>query len=174
MAPRKKTGTPSEILKAQREYARVVQSRSKPYTLHQIQMLINNNDPKDATEVAAYKLFNGFTKLHYLCLFSLNSEEDSSVFSHYSSVYTSLSKEFLMFETSCRTSKVNFGEICSVVMQWTPDYVFKGREKKHTYPWEDGLSELAIDLRRKYVKELPDKNHVNIMKEHFNQYGLKY
>ena len=59
-------------------------------------------------------------------------------------------------------------------MQWTPPYVFNGREKNGIYPWEDGLSELAIELRHKYAKELPDKNHVNVMKEHFDQYGLKF
>ncbi len=174
MAPRKKRGTPSEILEAQREYASVLHARFRPYTLHQIQMLINNNNPKDAMEVVAHKLFIGFTELHYLFLFSLNSEEDRSVFSHYSSVYTSLYKEFQMVESSCKKSKVNFRDICSLVMEWTPAYVFNGREKKGTYSWEDGLSELAIDLRRNYAKELPDENHINIMKEHFSQYGLKY
>ena len=127
MAPRKKIGTPGEVLAAQREYVRVAQAGFKPYTLQQIQMLINNNNPKDATEVVAHKLFIGFTKLHYLFLFSLNSDEDSSVFSYYSSVYTSLSKEFLMVESACKKSKVDFEEICSLVMQWTPAFVYQGR-----------------------------------------------
>ena len=172
--PSKKKSSPSEILRAQREYARAVRSVTKPYTLHQIQMLINNNNPKDATELVAHKLFTGFTELHYLFLFSLNSEEDSSVFSHYSSAYTSLSTEFLMVKNTCKKSKVNFVEICSLVMEWTPAYVFSGRDKKGIYYWEDGLSDLAIDLRRKYANELPDENHINVMEEHFAQYGLKY
>ena len=169
-----KISSSGEILGAQREYASLVQSKFKPYTLHQINMLINANNPKDATEILAHALFTGFTKLHFLFLFSLNSDEDSTVFSHYSSVYNSLSNEFSMVESSCKKSKVNFEEICTLVMQWTPPYVFNGREKNGIYPWEDGLSELAIELRHKYAKELPDKNHVNVMKEHFDQYGLKF
>jgi hypothetical protein len=173
MAPRKKTGTSSEILEAQREYARVLKGSYRPYTLNQIQMILGNKS-EDATEVLAYKLFTGFTDLHYLFLFSLNSDEDASVFSYYSSVYTSLKKEFQMVKSSCKKSKVDFDEICSLVMQWTPAFVYQGRGKQGSYTWEDGLSELAIDLRRQYAKEMPDKNHVNVMKEHFDQFGLKY
>jgi hypothetical protein len=173
MASRKKASTPGEILEAQREYARVLRGSYKPYTLHQIQMLLGNK-PEDATELLAYKLFTGFTDLHYLFLFSLNSDQDDSVFSYYSSVYTSLSKEFQMVKSSCKKSKVDFEEICLLVMQWTPAFVYQGRGKQGNYTWEDGLPQLAIDLRRKYAKEMPDKNHVNVMKEHFSQFGLKY
>jgi hypothetical protein len=79
-----------------------------------------------------------------------------------------------MVKSSCKKSKVDFEEICSLVMQWTPAFVYQGRGKQGNYTWEDGLSQLAIDLRRKYAKEMPDKNHVNVMKEHFDQFGLKY
>jgi hypothetical protein len=165
--------TPGEILQAQREFARIVHANFSPYKENQIQMLIRNNKPVDATEVIAHKLFIGFTKLHYLFLFSLNSDDDGSVFAHYSAAYTSLSEEFLMVERSCKKTNVNFEDICSLVMKWTPAYVFNGREKEGVYPWEEGLSELVLDLRRKYSKELTDKEHVNVMKEHFTQYGIR-
>jgi hypothetical protein len=176
MTSKKKSASysPSEILQAQREFARVVQTKFSPYKENQIQMLIRNNKPEDATEFVAHKLFTGFVKLHYLFLFSLNSDEDDSVFAHYSSVYTSLSAEFLLVERSCKKTKVNFVEICSLVMKWTPAYVFNGRNKEGVYPWEEGLSELALDLRRKYANELTDLEHIKVMKEHFNQYGIKY
>jgi hypothetical protein len=78
-----------------------------------------------------------------------------------------------MVERSCKKTKVKFLDICLQVMQHTPEYVFNGR-KKGNYPWEVGLSDLAIELRRKYLKDMPDENHINVMKEHFNQYRLKY
>jgi hypothetical protein len=176
MTSKKKSASysPSEILKAQREFASVVKSGFNPYKENQIQMLVKNNKPADATEVLAHKLFNGFTKLHYLFLFSLNSDEDATVFAQYSSVYTSLSTEFSLVERACKKSSVDFEAICSLVMQWTPPYVFNGREKEGLYPWEEGLSELALELRRKYAKDLKDKEHLNVMREHFNQYGIKY
>lgn len=59
-------------------------------------------------------------------------------------------------------------------MQNMPEYIFNGREKKEKYPWENSLSELAIELRRKYANELTDENHINVMKEHFAQYGVKF
>lgn len=166
--------TPGEILKAQREFARFVKSGFNPYKEAQIQMLIRNNKPADATEVLAHKLFNGFTKLHYLFLFSLNSDDDATVFSQYSSAFTTLSTEFLLVERSCKKTNVNFIDICSLVMQWTPPYVFNGRGKEGLYPWEEGLSELALELRRRYANELTDKEHIRVMKEHFDQYGIKY
>ena len=164
--------TAGEILKAQREFARFVKSGFNPYKENQIQMLLKNNNPADAAEVLAHKLFNGFTKLHYLFLFSLNSDDDATVFSQYSSAYTSLSAVFLMVERSCKKTNVNFIDICSLVMQWTPPYVFNGRGKEGLYPWEEGLSELALELRRRYANELTDKEHIKVMKEHFNQYGI--
>jgi hypothetical protein len=78
-----------------------------------------------------------------------------------------------MVERSCKKTKVNFLDICSQVMQHTPGYVFNGR-KKGNYRWEVGLSELSIELRRKYSKEMADENHINVMQEHFAQYNLKY
>ena len=172
--PSKKKSTPAEILGAQREFARIVSNKIDFYTQHQIQMLINNNSPEDATDVMVDYLLRQFTRLHYLFLFSLNSEEDGLVFADYSSAYTSLRNQFSMVEGSCKKTKVKFSDICSQVMQHTPEYVFSGREKKGKYPWENALSELAIELRRKYSKELADENHINVIKEHFAQFGIKY
>jgi hypothetical protein len=59
-------------------------------------------------------------------------------------------------------------------MQRTPPFVFQGRGIEGHYPWEDGLSELAVILRSKYAEEMTDKNHINVMKELFSQYGIKY
>ncbi len=175
MAPKKKntSNSANEILAAQREFARSVSNQIGKYTQHQIQMLINNNPPEDATDVMADYLLREFTRLHYLFLFSLNSEEDSLVLADYSSGYTSLHNQFVMVKRSCKKTKVKYLDICSQVMQHMPEYVLSGREKKGIYPWENGLSELAIELRRKYAKELPDENHINVMNEHFAQYDIK-
>ena len=172
--PSKKKSSPSEILEAQREFARIVGSKIGFYTQHQIQMLITNNSPEDATDFMVGYLLRQFTRLHFLFLFSINSEEDSAVFADYSSAYTSLHNQFSMVERSCKKTKVKFSDICLQVMQHTPEYVFNGREKKGNYPWENALSELAIELRRQYANELTDENHINVMKEHFAQYGIKY
>ncbi len=119
-------------------------------------------------------LLNRFTQLHFLFLFSINSEQDGPVFADYSSAYASLRNQFSMVERSCKKTKVNYLDICSQVMQHTPEYVFNAREKKGNYLWDVGLSELAIELRRKYSKEMADENHINVMEKHFAQYGLKY
>lgn len=172
--PSKKKSSPSDILGAQREFARIISNKLGPYTQHQIDMFIRNNPPENATAIMVDYLLNQFTQLHYLFLFSINSEEDGPVFANYSSAYTSLRNQFSMVERSCKKTKVKFLDICSQVMQHTPEYVFNGREKKGNYRWEGGLSELAIELRREYSKEMADENHINVMEEHFAQFGLKY
>ena len=176
MAPKKKTTSysPKEILDAQREFAQIVSNKIGFYTEHQVQMVLKNNTPEDATDFFFDYFLRQFTRLHFLFLFSLNSDEDGPVFTDYSTAYTSLSKQFFLVERSCKKTKVKFSDIYLQVMKHMPEYIFNGREKKGKYPWENSLSELAIELRRKYAKELTDENHINVMKEHFAQYGVKY
>jgi len=176
MPSKKKSASYSsnEILKAQREYANAVHKGFKNSTPRTIQNLINANPPEVASEWIAHSLIINLCKLHYLFLFSINSDDDSSVFSMYSSAYSTLSVGFSNVEDCCKKTKVSFKDICSLVMQRTPPFVFQGRGIEGHYPWEDGLSELAVILRSKYAEEMTDKNHINVMKELFSQYGIKY
>lgn len=73
MAPKKKTTSysPKEILDAQREFAQIVSNKIGFYTEHQVQMMLNNNTPEDATDFFFDYFLRQFTRLHFFFFFHL-------------------------------------------------------------------------------------------------------
>jgi hypothetical protein len=171
---KKGLGNPGDILEAQRTYARRISKGIGDSHLRTFQNLIFANPPEVAADLIASNLTTSFGQIHYLFLFSINSDEDSIVFSIYSDGYSAVRDELKRLEKACHRTKVGFLDVCNLVMERTPAYVFAGKSVEGTYTWESGLSDLAISLRSQYAKEMPDKNHLNIIKEHFSQFGIEF
>jgi hypothetical protein len=176
MAPAGNKGSksPRNIRETQRVYAQRVGQGIGGSDLRTYTNLVFANPPDVAADFIASQLTNSFGRLHYLFLFSINSDEDVTIFSIYSDAYTAVSAELTRVEKACHRTKVNFLDICNLVMERTPAYVFSGKSAKGSYPWESGLSEKEIGLRAKYAKDMPDKNHINVITEHFSQFGIEF
>ena len=164
---------PFETLELQREYSLVVHKSLKIYSLQQLKSLIWANSADDAANVIASKLVTDIGKMHFLFIFSLISDEDDLVFGHYLKAYAAVKEELASLREACNRTKVNFLDVCRLIMERTPPYIFLGREKDGTYPWENGLPESVINLRSQYATNLTDKEHINSIKEHVAQFGIK-
>ena len=175
MTSKNKTSTQnaSEILKAQRAYANRVHTAVGGSNQHTYNSLVFANPPDVAVDFISSQLTTSFGKIHYLFLFSLNSNEDTLVFNLYSDAYKSVRDELARVERACHKSKVNFLDICSLTMERASEFVLQGK-RKGLYTFESELSDLAISLRVKYAKGVPDENHVNILTEHFLQFGIEF
>lgn len=176
MAPKKKISSysPNEILAAQREYARRVHKSVGGSDLRTYKNLVFANPPQVAADFIASTTTNSFAELQFLFLFSINSDEDKLIFQLYSDAYKSVHNQLGRIEEACKRTKVNFLDICNLTMDRTPPYIFEGKKTGVLYTFESDLSELAISLRSDYTKEMPDKNHINIIEEHFSQFGIRF
>jgi hypothetical protein len=176
VASKNKTSTQnaSEILKAQKAYATRVHKAVGGSNQQTYNNLVFANPPDVAVDFISSQLTTSFGKLHYLFLFSLNSNEDTLVFNLYSDAYKSVRDELARVERACHKSKVNFLDICSLTMERASKFVLEGKKKKGSYTFESELSDLAISLRVQHAKEVPDENHINILTEHFLQFGIEF
>jgi hypothetical protein len=178
MAPNKKTAShsPNEILAAQREYAKKVHKSIRRSNKGGYKSIIFAFPPQAAVDLIGPSQAEAMSKLHFLFLFAINSDEDKLIWGLYSDAYKSVRDEFAGIEQACKGTKVDFLDICNLIMEKTPRFIFDDRNKGRggRYHFEKELSDLAISLRSKYEMEMPNEYHITVIKEHFSRFGVQF
>lgn len=160
------------ILNAQREYSDLLASSYKPYNSQQIRNLILANNEEDGAGILTNKFQTSYGRLHYLFLFAEFSNKDKVVYQNYSDVYAEFYSEVSLVRNSVINKRI-VGIIEKDISQYLPKYLLLGKTLSGTYTWENGSSDLALELRVKYANAITEDEHINLMKEHFNQMKLK-
>jgi len=179
MAPNKKTAShsPNEILAAQREYAKKVHKSLRRSNKGAYKSIIFAFPPQAAVDFISPSAAETMLKLHSLFLFAINSDEDKLIWGLYSDAYKSVRDEFAGIEQDCKGTKVDFLDICNLIMEKTPRLIFDDRKNGRggrRYHFEYELSDLAISLPSKYEMEMPNENHITVIKEHFSKFGVQF
>ena len=177
MAPNKKIASYSsnEILAAQREYTKKVHKSVIRSNKGGYKSIISAYPPQAAVDLIGSSQVAAMSKLHFLFLFATNSDEDKLIWGLYSDAYKSVRDEFAGIEQACKGTKVDFLDICNLIMEKTPPFIFDGRQKRRgRYHFENELSDLAISLRSKYQMEMSNEYHITVIKEHFTRVGVQF
>lgn len=160
--------SPNQILSLRREYVSAASAHVKPSNMRKLEAI--------AADDAEWAFADYFTDLYvpttFCMMFLVYSGDDSKIQRKYARAYSVMGHEFLEINDACNRWNLNVHNVAHYVKEIALPYINQGRSSGVRFPFESGVSDLAVHLRAEQLSALTVKSQQKTITDYFAQIGL--